>query len=89
MQKNDNPAFYFASTKSNRSYFEVKFKNGDYVVFGRESAGLPQVFHTKYHQNGLTIPMPGKVRSINLSNSAAIIAYEAYRQIFVSKENNG
>lgn len=80
--KNHKPNFYFASTKGKKSYFDVDFQKGDYIVFGRESSGLPQIFHTEYAEKGITIPMPGKVRSINLSNSVAIIAYEAYRQIF-------
>ncbi len=80
--KNSQPNFYFASTKSSRSYFDISFKEGDFIVFGKESAGLPQIFHTEYKEKGMTIPMPGKVRSINLSNSVAIVAYEAYRQIF-------
>lgn len=84
-EKNFPINFYFASTKSTRCYFDVDFKAGDYIIFGKESAGLPQIFHTEHLNKGLTIPMPGKVRSINLSNSAAIVAYEAYRQIHHTK----
>ena len=87
LDRNQHPQFYFASTKSTNSYFNVNFKTGDYIVFGRESAGLPAYFHDNYRKNGITIPMPGKVRSINLSNSAAIIAYEAYRQLFATGVN--
>jgi len=85
-EKNSLINFYFASTKSTRCYFDVEFKTGDYIIFGKESSGLPQIFHTEYLNRGVTIPMPGKVRSINLSNSAAIVAYEAYRQIHHSKK---
>lgn len=73
--------FYYATTKASKTYFEVAFKADDFVIFGQETAGMPAEFHDKYKERGITIPMPGKVRSINLSNSAAIIAYEALRQI--------
>ena len=73
--------FYFASTKANKNYFDIKFSLGDYIIFGKESAGLPEVFHDKYKEQGVTIPMSKKIRSINLSNSCSIIAYEALRQL--------
>ena len=79
--KNENINFYFASTKATKLYSEVEYKENDYIIFGRESAGLPEIFHTKYKEKGITLPMPGEVRSINLSNSCAVCAYEAYRQI--------
>ena len=77
----DSVNFYFASTKAQRSYLDIKYKKGDYIIFGKESAGLPNVFHTFYKERGISIPMSGKIRSINLSNSCAIIAYEALRQL--------
>ncbi len=73
--------FYFASTKASKTYFDVKYEVGDYIIFGKESAGLPEVFHTKYSKQGVIIPMSRNIRSINLSNSCAIIAYEVYRQL--------
>ncbi len=80
-EKYPDANFYYATTKATKTYFEADFKEGDFIIFGRESAGMPQEFHDEYGEHGVTIPMPGKVRSINLSNSAAIIAYEAFRQI--------
>ena len=76
-----NISFYFASTKATKSYFDIKYCDGDYIIFGKESAGLPDVFHSFYKERGISIPMSGKIRSINLSNSCAIIAYEALRQL--------
>jgi len=73
--------YYFASTKAEKPYFEVKFKKGDFVFFGKESGGLPEEFHTVHKDKGLKIPMPGDIRSLNLCNSAAVIMYEAYRQL--------
>jgi tRNA (cytidine/uridine-2'-O-)-methyltransferase len=76
------PEFYFASTKAKRSFYDVKFAKGDFILFGKESAGLPEFFHNAHYDKGIKIPMSEDIRSINLCNSAAIIMYEAYRQIF-------
>ncbi len=73
--------FYYASTKAERPYFKANFKKGDFLFFGKESGGLPEEFHTVHKDKGIFIPMPGDIRSINLCNSAAVILYEAYRQI--------
>lgn len=80
-EKNGDKNFYFASTKATKLYTDVTYKEGDFIIFGKESGGLPEIFHTKYKERGITIPMTGKIRSINLSNSVAIVAYEAFRQI--------
>ncbi len=64
-----------------RSYAEVRFGRDDYLVFGRESAGLPQTLLTQHRDRWLRIPMPNSnTRSLNLSNSVAIVLYEALRQ---------
>lgn len=74
-------SYYFASTKGVKRYSDVNYKPGDSIVFGSEDAGLPPHFYADYRDNLITIPMlPGSVRSLNLSNSAAIVLYEAYRQ---------
>ena len=80
-KKNPNINFYFASTKALRNYTEVQFKPNDYIFFGKETAGLPEKFHNKFKDKGMTIPMSELIRSINLSNSCAIVLYEAYRQL--------
>jgi tRNA (cytidine/uridine-2'-O-)-methyltransferase len=71
---------YFCTTKSTTSYLERDYQEGDYFVFGPESRGLPEEMLNEYPDRCITIPMSGKIRSINLSNSVAIILYEAIRQ---------
>ena len=72
---------YFCTTKTTISYLERSFQPGDYFIFGPESRGLPESLLEKYAERCITIPMSGKIRSINLSNSVAIILYEAIRQM--------
>jgi len=85
-EKNKNINFYFASTKAERSFYKAEFKKGDFLIFGKETGGLPDKFHTAYKNRGLTIPMSDKIRSINLCNSVAIFMYEAHRQNFGKNE---
>ena len=80
-EKNPNINFYFASTKASKSYTEVQYKPNDYIFFGKETAGLPERFHNEFKNKGITIPMSDLIRSINLSNSCAVVLYEAYRQL--------
>ena len=75
---NPDATFYYLTTKSKRLYTEVQFKDGDFIVFGPETRGLPEKYVTD--KNALTIPMKEGQRSLNLSNSVAIVAYEAIRQ---------
>lgn len=72
--------FYF-TTKTDRLYSTIEYSKNDILVFGSESKGLPEDLLKKNSEKCVTLPMPGKVRSLNLSNSVAIGAYEAYRQI--------
>ncbi len=72
---------FFASTKGEINYYDINYKEGDYFVFGSETAGLPEEIIRQNFNKCITIPMPGNVRSLNLSNSVAVILYEAYRQI--------
>lgn len=81
--ENELVSFYFSSTKAEKSYYNVKFQKGDFIMFGKESAGLPEKIHNSDRGTGLKIPMSDNIRSINLSNSVAVIMYEAYRQLQV------
>lgn len=80
LENNKEANIYYATTKTNNRYTDVKFKNDDYIMFGPESRGIPEAILNSNRENCITIPMVNIGRSINLSNSAAIILYEAYRQ---------
>lgn len=71
--------FYYLTTKSKRKYTDIKFQENDFIVFGPESRGLPQEYVTQ--DTAITIPMVEGQRSLNLSNSVAITAYEVIRQL--------
>ena len=66
--------------RAERSYWDAEFEPGDALVFGSESAGLPESLHAEYADRVLRIPTSGDVRSLNLSNSVAVAVYEALRQ---------
>lgn len=70
--------FYYLTTKTDKLYTDIHFKDGDVLVFGPETRGLPEMYVTK--DTAITIPMKEGRRSLNLSNSVAIVAYEAVRQ---------
>lgn len=73
--------FFYLSTKVARSYLSAGFQPGDFLVFGRETKGLPEELLNANPDTCITIPMPaGAVRSLNLSTSAGIVLYEALRQ---------
>ena len=72
--------FYFLSTKGSLVYSDAPFKDGDFLVFGKETRGLNELLIEKYYDKTLRIPMIGETRSLNLSNSVAICLYEAIRQ---------
>jgi tRNA (cytidine/uridine-2'-O-)-methyltransferase len=71
--------FFYLTTKTKRKYTDIEFKDGDFIVFGPETRGLPAEYVTK--DTALTIPMREGQRSLNLSNSVAIVSYEIIRQI--------
>lgn len=73
-----NGTFYYLTTKTNKLYTDTKFKDGDFIVFGPETRGLPEKYVKD--ENARTIPMREGQRSLNLSNSVAIVAYEVIRQ---------
>lgn len=77
----ENNMFY-ASTKSKQSYSDINFSNMEevFVLFGKETKGLPEDLLKKHMDNAIRIPMKGELRSLNLSNSVAIIVYEILRQ---------
>lgn len=74
------PAFWFLSTKAAKAHTEATFRPGDYLVFGKETKGLPEDLLAANYQNTIRIPMRAEARSLNLSNSVAIAVYEALRQ---------
>ena len=78
--KNRNGKFYYETTKTTRKYSDVVYKKNDYIIFGKESKGIPENILEKNSETCITIPMGANGRSLNLSNSAAIILYEALRQ---------
>jgi len=77
---NKDKKFYFASTKSKKTYAEVEYPDGCFIVFGPESRGIPEEILNENYDDCVRIPMDSRARSLNLSNSVAIIAYEAMRQ---------
>lgn len=79
-QQSDKPQIWFATTKAHKSYTDVKFKDGDFIMFGKESAGIPEEILANDEEHCIRIPMKDNERSLNLSNSVAIVLYEALRQ---------
>ncbi len=73
---------FFLSTKGTQTLYDCAFADGDALVFGNESSGLPKDFYARYQAQLFKIPMPGAhARSINLANAVSIAAYECYRQL--------
>lgn len=73
-------SFYFATTKTTQKYSDVEYKKDDFIVFGPESRGIPETILNENKETCITIPMIKMGRSLNLSNSAAIVLYESLRQ---------
>ena len=80
LAKNPGAKIYMATTKAARSYTDVQYEDDCYIMFGKESAGIPESILQKYQDTAVRIPMWGDIRSLNLSNSVAIVLYEALRQ---------
>ena len=80
VSKNPNARIYMATTKAKKAYTEVMYEENDFIMFGKESAGIPEEILVKYENTSVRIPMIGEIRSLNLSNSVAIMLYEALRQ---------
>ena len=88
--KNPNGVFYFASTKSKKTYAEVEYPDNCFIVFGKESYGLREDLLKDHYENCIRVPMKSDARSLNLSNTVAIITYEAMRQQnFEGLQNTG
>ena len=79
-RKDGKPILWFATTKAHKSYTDVKFNDGDFIMFGKESAGIPEEILANDEEHCIRIPMMENERSLNLSNSVAIVLYEALRQ---------
>ena len=77
---NKDKIFYFASTKAKHRYDEVCYPEDCFIVFGKESFGIRESLLKEHYENCIRIPMNEEARSLNLSNSVAIITYEALRQ---------
>lgn len=80
LQKNPNAKIWYATTKAKHVYSEVSFGADDYIMFGKESAGIPEELLVEHEDACIRIPMLSEIRSLNLSNSVAVVLYEALRQ---------
>ena len=80
LDKNPGAKIYMATTKARKVYTEVSYEPDSYIMFGKESAGIPEEILLENKENCVRIPMMGEIRSLNLGNSAAIVLYEALRQ---------
>ena len=79
-EKHPNVKIWMATTKARQSYTDVAYGREDYIMFGRESAGIPEEILVEHEKDCIRIPMLCSIRSLNLSNAAAIVLYEALRQ---------
>ncbi|MCD8014427.1 MAG: tRNA (cytidine(34)-2'-O)-methyltransferase [Lachnospiraceae bacterium] len=80
LEKNPGAKIYYASTKAQKLYTEVCYEPDCFIMFGKESAGIPEEILRGHPDTAIRIPMVGKTRSLNLGNSVAIVLYEALRQ---------
>ncbi|MBQ1193588.1 MAG: tRNA (cytidine(34)-2'-O)-methyltransferase [Lachnospiraceae bacterium] len=80
ISKNPNAKIYYATTKAPNVYTEVSYEPDCYIMFGKESAGIPESILVNNQETCVRIPMNSEIRSLNLSNSVAVVLYEALRQ---------
>ena len=80
LAKNPGAKIYMASTKAPRCYTEVQYEPDCFIMFGKESAGIPEEILLENQETAVRIPMMSEIRSLNLGNSVAIVLYEALRQ---------
>ena len=73
--------FYFFSTKAKKIHSDANYRDGDFLVFGKETKGLPEDLLKKHYDECVRLPMMGETRSLNLSNSVCVGVYEALRQM--------
>lgn len=90
MEKNGHPRVFMGTTKARQTYDKVSYEEDSFIMFGKESAGIPEELLLQYKEDCIRIPMVAGTRSLNLSNATAIVLYEALRQIeFKGLENEG
>lgn len=80
LAKNPNAKIYYATTKAPYVYSDAKFEPDSFIMFGKESAGIPEEILYNNQETCIRVPMIGDIRSLNLSNSVAVVLYEALRQ---------
>ena len=80
LDKNPGAKIYMATTKAAKTHTDVEYEDDCYIMFGKESAGIPEDILKDYPETCVRIPMWGEIRSLNLSNAVAVILYEALRQ---------
>ena len=80
LEKNPGARIYMATTKAEKVYTDVSYEPDYYIMFGKESAGIPEKILVHHREDCVRIPMVGDIRSLNLGNSVAIVLYEALRQ---------
>jgi len=80
LEQNPGAKIWYATTKAKRVYTEAEFGENDYIMFGKESAGIPEEILVENEETCIRIPMLEEIRSLNLSNCVAIVLYEALRQ---------
>ena len=80
LEKNPGAKIYMATTKAKKTYTEVAYEPDCYIMFGKESAGIPEEILVENQETAIRIPMINDIRSLNLGNSVAIVLYEALRQ---------
>ena len=81
LERNPGAKIYYATTKAPQTYADVKYEDDCFIMFGKESAGIPEELLRDNQETCVRIPMLGETRSLNLSNSVAIILYEAFRPV--------
>lgn len=80
LEKNPEAKVYMATTKAEKMYTEIRYEPDCYIMFGKESGGIPEDILVNHRDECIRIPMAGEIRSLNLGNSVAIVLYEALRQ---------
>ena len=80
LERNPGARIYMATTKAKKVYTEISYEPDCYLMFGKESAGIPEELLLEHQENCMRIPMWGHIRSLNLSNAVSIVLYEALRQ---------
>lgn len=90
LDTNPTARIWYATTKAEKTYAEADFRDGDFIMFGKESAGIPEEILVDNRERCIRIPMGHDIRSLNLANSVAVILYEAMRQMnFANLEEGG